>query len=77
MNVIPSCPACLTLSFTVTRDASTQVLMLDRVAGTTELAANVRQSIRKAHDLEDSLEELDDLADEEERDRIQALCDSV
>jgi len=51
--------------------------MLDRVAGTTELAANVRQSIRKAHDLEDSLEELDDLADEEERDRIQALCDSV
>ena len=41
------------------------------------LAANVRQSIQRARLLEGRLEELSDLGDEEERDRIQALCDSV
>lgn len=52
-------------------------MLLDRVAGTVGLAGNVRQSIQKARLLEGRLEELSDLEDEEERDRIQALCDSV
>ena len=41
------------------------------------LAGDVRQSIQKARLLEGRLEELSDLEDEEERDRIQALCDLV
>lgn len=52
-------------------------MLLDRVAGTVGLAGDVRQSIQKARLLEGRLEELSDLEDEEERDRIQALCDSV
>ena len=59
------------------RDPTTQLLLLDRVAGTVELAAQVRRLIRKARQLEDSLAELDELADEDERGRMQALCDSV
>ena len=59
------------------RDTSIQLQLLDRVAGTTRLAADIRQMIYQARQLEDSLAELDDLADEEERNQMQALCNAV
>ena len=54
-----------------------QLLLLDNVAGTAGLAADVRKLIRQAQQLEDSLYELEDLADEEERSKMQAVCDAV
>ena len=37
----------------------------------------MRQLVKQARQLEDKLAELDDLADEDERARMQALCDAV
>ncbi len=59
------------------RDSATQMQLLDRVAGTSELAAHMRQLAERARQLEHSLDELDQLADEEERSRMQELCSAV
>ncbi|GAX72980.1 hypothetical protein CEUSTIGMA_g432.t1 [Chlamydomonas eustigma] len=59
------------------RDSANHLQLLDRVAGTTQLAAQVQKMVMKARNLEEQLAELDELADEEERDSMQALCDAV
>lgn len=54
-----------------------QLQLLDQVAGTTQLAATVKQLVRRATQLETSLAQLDELADEDERKQMQELKDAV
>lgn len=54
-----------------------QLQLLDQVAGTAQLAASVKQLVRRATQLETSLAQLDELADEDERKQMQELKDAV
>ncbi|GIL53523.1 hypothetical protein Vafri_9112 [Volvox africanus] len=59
------------------RDASTQLDLLDRIAGTSMLAGNYGAALARLRELEGLLDELDELDDEQERATMQKLVDAV
>ncbi|GLI67135.1 hypothetical protein VaNZ11_011345 [Volvox africanus] len=59
------------------RDASTQLDLLDRIAGTSMLAGNYGAALARLREIEGRLDELDELDDEQERAIMQKLVDAV
>ncbi|GLC69764.1 hypothetical protein PLESTF_000877600 [Pleodorina starrii] len=59
------------------RDSTTQLDLLDRIAGTAPLADSYCAALARLRDLEGRLDELDELDDEQERATMQKLVDAV
>ena len=58
------------------KDPETQLELLDKVAGTSTLATQIKTLVAECKRLEDSLSQLDELDDEEEREAIQSMIDA-
>ncbi|GMH43682.1 hypothetical protein BSKO_11604 [Bryopsis sp. KO-2023] len=59
------------------RESSMQLTLLDRIAGTVDRASSFEKKLLKMKALEQQMDDILALGDEEERDRLQELCDRM